>query len=337
MALRWRMVSVGDARILPGRRRRAVTLVLGAATIVAGVLAWIVTWTPRQQFAHLGDFRLQSGETIANLVVGYRTAGRLNASRTNAVLVAPWFLGTSGQLAWQIGPGKLVDTSTNFVIMVDALGNGVSSSPSTSARQPGPSFPRFTIGDIVESQRLVVTQTLQLARLRAVVGISMGGMQVFEWAVAHPQMMDKAVSIVGSPRTQPDDRQRWQEGMQWVQVPARTRVWSAISAGNPLAALGELRVAPYDYIRQAEAVMAHDISTRFGGSMTRAAATMRSQLLVASTWEDRAVNPKPAFELARLAGARVLELDGRCGHQAPSCDRATLWPEVNRFLSVAVP
>ena len=75
-------------------------------------------------------------------VVGYRTAGTAQCrDASNAVLVAPWFQGTSGQLAWQIGPGKLVDTSKYFVIMVDALGNGVSSSPSTSARQPGAAFP----------------------------------------------------------------------------------------------------------------------------------------------------------------------------------------------------
>ena len=44
------------------------------------------------------------------------------------------------------------------------------------------------------------------------------------------------------------------------------------------------------------------------------------------------MNPKPALELARLAGATILELDGRCGHQAPSCERAVLWPAVNGFL-----
>ncbi len=216
----------------------------GAGAIGLIVMTLALTWVPRQQYAHFGDFRLQSGETIADLVVGYRTAGRLDASRSNAVLVAPWLQGTSVELARQIGPDKLVDTSTNFVILVDALGNGVSSSPSTSTRQPGASFPRFTIGDIVETQRLLVTQTLQLTRLRAVVGISMGGMQVFEWAVAHPDMIDVAVPIVGSPKSQPDDLERWKEGIQHVQVSTWTRVRTELSAGRLLAALGELRNEP---------------------------------------------------------------------------------------------
>jgi homoserine O-acetyltransferase len=291
-----------------------------------------VDWPPRQRYAHLGEFRLENGDTISDLVIGYRTAGELDAARSNAVLVATWLQGRTADVAWQIGLNKLVDTSTNFVIMVDALGNGVSSSPSNSRRQAGAAFPRFTIGDMVESQRRLITQTFDLSRLRAVVGISMGGMQAFEWAVAHPAMIDKVVTIVGSPKSQPDDIQRCQEDIQRVQMPAWTRARPHLWAGQPRAAVYELRVRPYDHIRQCEAIIEHDISKRFGGSLERTAAVIGTRMLMVSTWEDRSVNPKPAFELARMAGAAILELDGRCGHQAPSCERKTLWPAVNRFL-----
>jgi homoserine acetyltransferase len=309
----------------------------GLGLLAAIVMTLAFTWVPRQRYAHFGDFRLQSGETLSNLVIGYRTAGRLDALKTNAVLVTPWFQGTSRELAWQVGPDKLVDTSAHFVIMVDALGNGVSSSPSTSTTQPGASFPRFTIADIVETERRLVTETLQLTRLRAVVGISMGGMQVFEWAVTHPEMIDKAVAIVGSPQSQPDDLQRWNEGIQHVQASPWTRARMRLSAGDLLGAAAELRLNPHDYMRQADAIKAHDIPRRFGGSMERTATAIRTRMLVVSTRDDRAVNPEPAFELARLAGARVLELDGRCGHQAPSCERATLWPALKRFLLDGAP
>ena len=63
------------------------------------------------------------------------------------------------------------------------------------------------------------------------------------------------------------------------------------------------------------------------------AAAMRADLMVVSTWQDREVNPAPAFALARAAHAEVLELDGRCGHQAPSCERAIVRPAVARFLA----
>ena len=83
--------------------------------------------------AHLGDLRLESGEVIKDCRVGYRSLGQLDGSRSNAVLVTTSFQGTSGKLVRQIGPGRLVDTSKFFVVIADALGNGLSSSPSNSA------------------------------------------------------------------------------------------------------------------------------------------------------------------------------------------------------------
>src|SRR5438132_11498584 len=82
-----------------------------------------------QQFASLGDVKLTSGEMLRDGRIGYRTFGRLDAARSNAILFSTWFGGTSARLADLIGPGKLVDSSKYFVIAVDALGNGVSSSP----------------------------------------------------------------------------------------------------------------------------------------------------------------------------------------------------------------
>jgi homoserine O-acetyltransferase len=303
------MASAADGRV------RALSRTWPRALAVAGLLTALAaavafTWWPRQRYASFGDLRLQSGETITDLVIGYRTLGRLNPSRSNAVLVLPWYQGTSRDLVFQVAGHRIVDASTHFVIMVDVLGNGVTTSPSNSARQPDGTFPTFTIADIVATQHRLVTETLQLSRLRAIVGFSMGGMEVFEWIVTHPEMIDRAVSIVGSPQSQADDVARWKEGVRL-----------------PLQGAG-----PYNHIRQAEAIMTHDITKRFGGSMERAAAAVRSRLLVAGTHDDGIVNPKPGFAFARMAGATVLELDGRCGHQAPSCERVALRAAVRQFV-----
>ena len=99
-----------------------------------------------QRFAELGDFTLESGEVIQDLKIGYRTFGELNAAKSNAVLFPTWFTGTTADLVEWVGPGKLVDPSKHYVILVDAIGDGVSTSPSNSATQPGMRFPRFTIG-----------------------------------------------------------------------------------------------------------------------------------------------------------------------------------------------
>jgi homoserine O-acetyltransferase len=310
------------------RRAARSSFVLVIQSLVA------VACAPSQQMADLGDFRLESGEIIRNCRVGYRTAGRLNASRSNAVLVTPWFQGTSGQLVRQIGAGKLVDSSKYFVILVDALGNGVSSSPSNSRNHQGSAFPRISIRDMVESQYQLLTRVLKLTHVRAIVGISMGGMQVFQWITAHPDFMNKAVSIVGSPQSQTDDQLRWKALIRNVQDNTTwQRTKGAFKRGAPRAALYEFGIHANDHVRQAQAAMAMDVSSSFDGSIERAVAAIRTHLLVVGTMQDPEVNNLPAFEFARLAKAEAFELDGRCGHQAPSCERATLWPLVTDFLS----
>src|SRR5262245_63145250 len=104
------------------------------------VRAWIAIALPGaiacgsgQQIAPLGDLELRNGGVIRSCTIGYRTAGQLDAARSNAVLLIPWFQGTSAQMALEVGPGKLIDSSRYFVIVVDPLGNGISSSPSNSA------------------------------------------------------------------------------------------------------------------------------------------------------------------------------------------------------------
>jgi homoserine O-acetyltransferase len=290
------------------------------------------TFFGHQQFAALGDLPTEDGGTIRDAVVGYQTFGRLNDDRSNAVLALPWFQGTSAQMAYQIGEGRLIDSSKYFVIVVDPLGNGVSTSPSNSRHQPGVQFPRLAIGDMVDSQYQLIRSRFGIGRLHAVVGVSMGGMQVFEWITRHPDMMEKAVSIVGSPQSQADDRERCQGIVQSASEPLWPRARHALLKGSPRAVLHELRRRPDDEVHQAQAIANHDIARAFRGSMAQAVSAVRAELMFVSTWADRDVNPKPGFDFARALGAEVLELDGRCGHQAPSCDHAALWLAVGRFL-----
>jgi homoserine O-acetyltransferase len=180
---------------------------------VSGVLCLLgaaaVSEAQELKTARIGDLTLERGGLLRDCVIGYRTFGRLDASRSNAVLLPTAFGDTSGGTASRVGPGKVVDSTRYFVIVVDSLGDGVSSSPSNSSSQPGPSFPEFSMRDMVNAEKRLVTEVLHLPHLLAIVGFSMGGMQAFQWAVSYPEFVSKVVSIAGSPQLTSYDRLLW--------------------------------------------------------------------------------------------------------------------------------
>ncbi len=321
------------------------------------------TVAQEQQFAQLGDFKVESGEVIRGCHVGYRTFGKLNADRSNAILFTTWASGTTEQLRSNIGPGKMVDDAKYFVVAIDALSNGVSSSPSNSKLQPRMRFPRLTVRDMVKSQHEVLTTILHLSHLQAVIGISMGGMQTFQWMVSYPDFMDQAIPIVGSPQLAPYDLLLWQAQVDAIM---NDRGWHngnyrqnpARAAEAEFGAL--LLTTPQNYnkhrtrsqvfeelekekkqtgfdandkIRQAQAMMALDVTTTFGGSKERAAASVKAQVLVIVATLDHVVTPGPALEFASLLHAQLLVLESDCGHMAPGCESQKVNQAVADFLA----
>ncbi len=155
---------------------------------------------PGLESFRVGDLPLESGEVIRDFSISYMTAGTLNAAKSNAVLMVTAISGNHHRIDYLIGPGKGLDTDHLFVIRTNAIGNGLSTSPSNSATQHGPAFPHFTIRDMVESQRRLLDH-LGIKHLVAVAGASMGGMQVLQWGVSHPAMMDSLVALTPMART----------------------------------------------------------------------------------------------------------------------------------------
>jgi homoserine O-acetyltransferase/O-succinyltransferase len=119
-----------------------------------------------QQFANLGDFKLESGEVLRDCRLGYRTLGQLNADKSNAILFPTWAGGTTERLAGSVGAGKLADSTKYFVILVDALSNGASSSPSNSQLQPHMQFPKITFHDMIATQHELLTKFLHVDHIK---------------------------------------------------------------------------------------------------------------------------------------------------------------------------
>jgi homoserine O-acetyltransferase len=157
---------------------------------------------PHRVFA-LGALVLESGEAIVDFEQSFVVHGALNEARTNAVLVCPALTATHHRLDFLIGAGRALDPARWCVVVADPIGNGLSTSPSNSAAQPGMRFPRFVLRDMVEAQRRLLVEHLGIERLHAVVGASMGGMQALQWAVRHPRLVERVVAMTPMAKTAP--------------------------------------------------------------------------------------------------------------------------------------
>lgn len=150
----------------------------------------------------LGSLALECGETLRGAKLAYRTFGTLNADHSNAILVTTWFSGTGKVMQdVYVGAGHALDPAKYFIVIVDQLGSGVSSSPhNTLGPQAMARFPKLSIGDDVNAQARFLAEVFGIERLALVVGGSMGGQQVYEWAVTRPAMVDRAAPIACTAR-----------------------------------------------------------------------------------------------------------------------------------------
>jgi len=160
-----------------------------------------------RRLAMPGPFPLELGGVLPGLEVAYRTWGALDASGSNAVVVCHALTGSADADRWwtrMFGPGRALDPDHDFVVCANILGScygttgPTSVDPATGEPWRG-TFPKITVRDMVRVQHALVT-ALGVKRIRLVIGGSLGAMQVLEWALIHPGMVDTIAFIAASAR-----------------------------------------------------------------------------------------------------------------------------------------
>jgi len=212
-------------------------LALGAVLLATPAFAQ----APQVQTCQLGELRLESGQMIPNFRMTYITHGTLNADRSNAILSIHGLRGDrSTQTPWA-GPGLALDTTRYFVIQPDTLGvASLDPNATTSATRSGMnmSFPRFTMRDMVNAEYRMVTECLNIRRLVAVTGTSMGGIAALQWAVSYPDFMAAVIPLVPQAHANRQVNFIWESARQAITLDPKWRDGAYPNDDRPLRGTG---------------------------------------------------------------------------------------------------
>jgi homoserine O-acetyltransferase len=208
-----------------------------------------------------GPLHLDGGATLSPVEIAYETYGTLATDAGNAILVCHALTGDhhlasphprTGKPGWwqrMVGPGKPIDTNRFFVVCANVLGSCMGSSGPASinpvtGRAWGMAFPVITIRDMVRAQALLLDH-LGIARLAAVVGGSMGGMQALSWAATYPQRVAAAVVIASTARHTAQNIAFHEVGRQAVMADPNWREGDYYDGEAPARGLAVARMAAH--------------------------------------------------------------------------------------------
>jgi len=185
-----------------------------SSVLVAGFVSAADYPTPTEGDYTIRDFKFQSGETLPELRIHYRTLGKsekdAEGKTTNAVLIMHGTTGSGAQFIRPEFAGELfgkdqpLDTTKFFIVLPDGIGHGKSSKPSDGMHAK---FPRYGYRDMIEAQYRLLTEGLGVNHTRLVMGTSMGGMHTWLWGELYPDFMDALMPLASLP-TQISGRNR---------------------------------------------------------------------------------------------------------------------------------
>lgn len=328
--------------------------------LVLGLALWAACSARAETQTFLAyDFEFENGAVLPELRVAYETHGTLNAGRDNAILLVHETSGDRHGFDAMIGPGKVFDTDKNFVITVDAIGGGDSSSPRDGL---GQDFPRYTIRDMMKAQYVLVTRGLELSTLRAVGGRSMGAFVSLEWGIHHPEMVRSLILLAPSPKADANFQltidlmtsvialdPQW-EGGRYTRNPIEgLRLAGMLDYPWLVSAAYIDRLSPKQLAKEQEeaarsfagwdanslilryaASRAHDISAPFGSDMSAALAQITAPTLILPSASDRLLGLDGARRIRDgIKQSSYAEIPSDLGHRAARAPPGT--PESEFF------
>ncbi|OWP03386.1 homoserine acetyltransferase family protein [Marssonina coronariae] len=143
----------------------------------------------------LGNWKLQSGQSIPDAEIAFKTFGDF---KSPLIIYPSWYSGSIADNEWLIGEDHVLNPRKYFIVITALFGNGQSSSPSNTNIRP---FPKVTFFDNVRAQHTLVTEHLGIKHARAVLGWSMGAGQTYQWATSYPEFMDIIIPFCGAAKT----------------------------------------------------------------------------------------------------------------------------------------
>jgi homoserine O-acetyltransferase len=155
------------------------------------------SWQVCDGVLELGDLAVERGGTIRDARLAWQSHGTLNAAGDNAIVYPCSYTADHDDLAWLIGPDKVLDPDRWFIVVPDMFSNGRSSSAADT-----PDYPAVvTMADNVRAQHRLLTEELGVRKVAASYGFSMGAGQSYHWAALYPELVERAIVVCGSSRT----------------------------------------------------------------------------------------------------------------------------------------
>ncbi|MBB5022716.1 homoserine O-acetyltransferase MetX [Desulfurispira natronophila] len=211
---------------------------------------------------HLGEkgFFLESGRILPEVNIAYETYGVLNADRSNVILICHALTGNAHAAGYNheseskpgwwdamIGPGKVLDTNKYFIVSTNVIGGchgttGPRSVNPATGRRYNIQFPVVTVKDMVRAQWLFVKQCFHVEKIHTVIGGSLGGMQVLQWAISYPSKVERAVVIAATGRISPQAIAMNKVGRQAIMRDPNWKNGNYPDGAGPVDGLGVARM-----------------------------------------------------------------------------------------------